>query len=192
MGQTARKPDHLTYGDYCTWDDDQRWELIDGEAFCMSPAPTRTHQGVLGELFFQIRQQLDRHPCQVYVAPFDIRLPKGEESDDQIDTVVQPDLAVICDARKLDDRGCRGAPDWIIEILSPTTARMDQIRKRALYERAGVREYWLVHPTDQVLFVYRHQGAGYGPPDILPAEGCTAVTCLPGMVIDWEAIFPAG
>ena len=190
MGQPATSlREHFTYGDYCSWEDGERWELIDGEAFCMSPAPNRAHQGVLGELFFQVRRQLEGHPCRVYVAPFDIRLPKGNEADELIDTVVQPDISVICESKKLDDRGCRGAPDWIIEILSPSTARMDQIRKRTLYEREGVREYWLVHPSDKMLYIYRLLDSGYGPPEILPAEGITMVACLPGIEIDWTAVF---
>ena len=194
MGQPANSPrEHFTYCDYCAWDDGERWELIDGEAFCMSPGPNRAHQEVLGELFYQVRRQLEGHPCRVYVAPFDIRLPKGNEADELIDTVVQPDISVICDSKKLDDRGCRGAPDWIIEILSPITARMDQIRKRALYEREGVREYWLVHPMDRVLYIYRleGEGEGYGPPEILPTEGITPVACLAGVEIDWDAVFRA-
>jgi Uma2 family endonuclease len=185
MGQPATSPrDHFTYGDYCAWDDGERWELIDGEAYCMSPGPNRAHQEVLGELFYQVRRQLEGHPCRVYVAPFDIRLPKGNEADELIDTVVQPDISVICDGKKLDERGCRGAPDWIIEILSPSTAARDQICKRALYEREGVQEYWLVHPMDRVLYIYQLEGERYGPPAILPAEGITPVTCLPAVEIN--------
>jgi len=138
-----------------------------------------------------VRRQLEGNPCRVYVAPFDIRLPKGNEANELIDTVVQPDISVICDDKKLDDRGCRGAPDWIIEILSPRTAARDQIRKRALYERESVREYWLVHPMDRVLYIYRLEGERYGPPEILPTEGITAVACLPDIQIDWAAVFPS-
>ena len=192
MGQPAPSlRDHFTYGDYCSWDDGERWELIDGEAYCMSPAPTRLHQEILGGLHAQIYSSLAGKPCRVYMAPFDIRLPKGNEADELVDTVVQPDISVICERKKLDDRGCRGAPDWIIEILSPSTARRDQIRKRALYEREGVQEYWLVHPMDRVLYIYRLEGEGYGPPEILPTEGITPVACLAGVEIDWDAVFIA-
>jgi Uma2 family endonuclease len=190
MGQPANSlQDHFTYGDYCSWDDGERWELIDGEAYCMSPAPTRLHQEILGGLHAQIYTSLTGKPCRVYMAPFDIRLPKGNEADALIDTVVQPDISVICESKKLDDRGCRGAPDWIIEILSPSTAARDQIRKRALYERKGVREYWLVHPQDKMLYIYRLVGSGYGPPEILPTEGITPVACLAGVEIDWARVF---
>jgi Uma2 family endonuclease len=104
---------------------------------------------------------------------------------------VQPDLAVVCDAQKLDERGCRGAPDWIIEILSPATARLDQIKKLALYEKHGVREYWLVHPLDGVVYVYSQTPPqGYGRPAIHEAVGTQAVGLFPDLAIDWGLIFP--
>jgi len=162
MTQAAYKSNHFTYADYCTWPDEERWELIDGEAYAMSPAPARIHQEVVVALVAQIHGALDGTACQVYVAPFDIRLPDQDEADEAIETVVQPDIAVICNPAKLDEKGCRGAPDWIIEVLSPSTAAKDQIRKRELYERHGVLEYWLVHPTDRILFVYRLGADGYG------------------------------
>jgi hypothetical protein len=102
--------------------------------------------------------------------------------------VVQPDLVVICDPSKLDDKGCRGAPDWIIEVLSPGTARKDQREKRNLYERHGVREYWLLHPTDDVLMIYRLVNGVYGKPDVLALEGETAVDAIDGLVIRWHDI----
>ncbi|WP_295404979.1 Uma2 family endonuclease [uncultured Thiocystis sp.] len=189
MPQAATKTSHLTYGEYCQWPDDERWELIDGNAFAMAPAPTRLHQDFVVELTRQIANALQDHPCRVYVAPFDVRLPKGDEADARIDTVVQPDVAVICDPSKLDDKGCRGAPDWIVEILSPSSAVHDQIRKRALYERHGVREYWLLHPIDRVLTIYRlgEQGA-FGKPDVVELEGTTAVSAIAGLEIQWPEI----
>lgn len=186
MPQSAPKVGHFSYGDYCHWTDDERWELIDGEAYAMAPAPSRLHQEFAVELTRQIANQLRGQACRVYVAPFDVRLPRGEESDDQVNTVVQPDLAIICDPARLDDRGCRGAPDWIIEILSPTSAAHDQIRKRALYERHGVREYWILHPLDRVLTIYRLGADGaYGRPDVVELTGTTPVTTLPGLAIQW-------
>ena len=98
---------------------------------------------------------------------------------------MQPDISVVCDKAKLDERGCRGAPDWVVEVLSPTTASHDQIVKRALYERAGVREFWLVHPTDRLLTVYLLEGGAYGKPAIYELLGATAATVLPQVSIDW-------
>jgi Uma2 family endonuclease len=188
MGQPAVKVGRFTYGDYCTWPDEERWELIDGVAYAMSPAPPRGHQEVVVELVTQIRVFLRGKPCRVYVAPFDVRLSDQDEADAQVPTVVQPDLAVICDPAKLDARGCRGAPDWVIEILSPSTASKDWIQKRHAYERHGVREYWLVHPVDRVLTIYRREGDSFGSPDIQAIEGSTVVQVLEGLVIDWDAM----
>lgn len=188
MPQTATKVGHFSYGDYCRWPDDERWELIDGEAFAMAPAPSRLHQEFAVELTRQIANQLRDHPCRIYVAPFDVRLPKGDEADEQIDTVVQPDLAVICDPARLDDKGCRGAPNWVIEILSPYTAAHDQIRKCTLYECHGVREYWLLHPIDRILTIYRLGDDGtYAKPEMLELTGTTAVAAIPGLEIDWPS-----
>jgi Uma2 family endonuclease len=190
MSRPAPRPGRYTYADYLRWPEDERWELIAGVAYDMTPAPSRVHQDVLGALHLQVRPHLSRGPCRVYLAPFDVRLPGAGVSDDETDTVVQPDLSVICDPAKLDDAGCRGAPDWVVEILSPRTAARDQVQKRTLYERHGVREYWLLHPVDRVLTVYRRAGERFGPAEVVEASGRTAVGVLPGLVIDWEAVFP--
>jgi Uma2 family endonuclease len=190
MADPAENPRRFTYGDYCTWGDEGRWELINGVVYDMAPAPARIHQDVAGEVFVQIKNHLRDGPCRAYSAPFDVRLPDRGEADDAVETVVQPDISLICDPSKLDDKGCRGAPDWIIEVLSPRTAAKDQIQKRDIYERHGVKEYWLVHPVDRLLFVYRFAADGYGKPDIQPTEGRTPVATLPGLEIDWDAVFP--
>jgi Uma2 family endonuclease len=183
----AEQHKRFTYGDYLTWPDTERWELIDGVPYDMSPAPARTHQEFVGELFRQIANFLHDKDCRTYVAPFDVRLPKGKESDDAIDTVVQPDIAVVCNLEKLDDAGCRGAPDWVIEVLSPSTAAKDQIQKRDIYECHGVKEYWLVHPTDHTVTVYRLYEGEYGKPEISETKGQLPVNLFEGLVIDWDA-----
>jgi len=175
----------FTYGDYRQWTEDERWELIEGEAYAMSPAPTRTHQTVLLEVVRQIANFLEGKPCQTFVAPFDVRLPEHNEADDEIINIVQPDIVVVCDASKLDEKGCRGAPDWVIEVLSPSTASKDHVRKKSLYERHGVREYWLVHPTDHILTRYLLEGKAFGPAMIEETEGGTRVNVLPGLTIEW-------
>ncbi|MHB8767226.1 MAG: Uma2 family endonuclease [Deferrisomatales bacterium] len=129
-------------------------------------------------------------PCRLYVAPFDVRLPRGSEPDDEVDTVVQPDLVVVCDRAKLDDRGCRGAPDLVIEILSPSTAARDHIDKLALYEKHGVREYWLVHPTDRLVMIYRRGEDGpYGVPAVHSAEHRVAVGIFEDLTLDLTLVF---
>lgn len=188
MGLALRTEGHYTYADYCRWDDGERWELIDGQAYAMAPGPTRAHQIVVGEMYRQIANALEGQRCQAYVAPFDVRLPRGDEADAQIDTVVQPDIAVYCDPSRLDERGGRGAPDWVIEVLSPASAQHDHVRKRALYERSGVAEYWLAHPTDHVVHVYRAAEGGYGRPDAATFEGNVTSVAAGGVTVDFAKI----
>lgn len=182
---------HHTYGEYLTWSDGQVEELIDGAAYVKEPpAPSRSHQEIVGELYFQLKLALEGKGCRIYVAPFDVRLPKAAEADDDIDTVVQPDVLVVCDLRKLDDRGMRGAPDWIAEVLSPATAAYDQHLKLAVYERAAVPEVWLVDPIDRTLTVHWLKGARYGPPIVLALKGRTAIRAIAGASIDWDRLPP--
>lgn len=185
-----RPGDRFTYGDYLTWPDDQRWELLEGKPRLMSPGPNRRHQELLVELMVAFHAHLRDKPCRIYPAPFDVRLAKAGEPDEKVDTVVQPDLIVVCDPAKLDDRGCRGAPDLVVEITSPSTASLDHIRKKALYERHGVREYWLVHPVDRIVMVYtlRPDGA-YGAPAVYGPEDSLPVGILDDLSLDLGALF---
>ena len=188
MGLALRDNEHHTYGDYLGWPEDVRYELIDGVAYLMAPAPTVSHQDVVGDVYRQLANALAGQPCRVLIAPVDVRLPKADEADELIDTVVQPDVMVVCDVAKISERGVRGAPEWVLEVLSPATAGHDQVRKRRIYEVAGVREYWMVHPTDRVLTVYRLEHGAYGKPDTQILEGETPVTVLPGVVIAWDEL----
>ena len=140
----------LTYADYASWDDGNRYELIDGVVHMMS-APTADHQRILAELSRQLGNYLFGKPCEVFFAPFDVCL-NGKGDDD--DTVVQPDVLVICDAEKLaNGKYCNGAPDLVIEILSPSTSNLDKVKKFNKYQQAGVREYWIVDPVDRNIIV---------------------------------------
>lgn len=177
-----------TYADYLNWPDDVRYELIDGNAYLMAPAPDLAHQDVAGEIFFQLRQALGDGPCRAYIAPVDVRLPRADEADEFIDTVVQPDVLVVCDPTRLGRRGVRGAPDLVVEVLSPSTAGHDHVRKRRIYERAGVREYWLVHPVDRMVTMYRLQGSEYGKPLVQELSGSSDVGILPGVSIAWDEL----
>lgn len=188
MGLALRDKKRHTYGEYLQWPDEVRYELIDGEAIMMSPAPALDHQDIAGELFRQVANALEGTPCRPFVAPVDVRLPRGDEADDAIDTVVQPDVIIVCDPGKLDRRGVRGAPDWIAEVLSPSTAAHDQIAKRRIYERAGVPEYWLVHPTDRTVTIYTLRNGAYGRPDIFELKGFTPFLTLPELEIAWDAL----
>ena len=174
---------HYTYADYLKFPEDERWEIIDGVAYNMSPSPAERHQDLISELLTQVRSQLRGKPCRVYAAPFDVRFEASETTS----KVVQPDLLVVCDRDKITGSGVVGAPDWIIEILSPRTAGKDQIVKRQLYEANGVREYWLIQPFDRVVTVYRlGENGSYGIQDISEMTGKLAVTAVPGITIDWD------
>jgi Uma2 family endonuclease len=177
MGLPEREKD-FTYGDYSLWPESERWELIDGVAFDMSPAPSRQHQSILTEIIGQVYNLLSEAPCEVYCAPFDVRFPDySEQKESEISTVVQPDLVVVCDKEKLDDKGCVGAPDLVVEILSPSTMSKDLHQKFSLYEKHGVKEYWVISPGDKVLFRYKLSTEGkylepeiYGESDILNSD----------------------
>jgi Uma2 family endonuclease len=151
-----------TYADYLTWLDDKRRELVDGFIRMMSPAPKVQHQRINGNLFGELRNIIKKHKgqCEIFSTPFDVRLPKnGEKEDSLIDTVVQPDICIVCDLSKLDERGCLGAPDFIAEIQSLSTARYDMTVKFELYENAGVREYWIVYPLEGIeVFILQPDG----------------------------------
>ncbi|MGB0722667.1 MAG: Uma2 family endonuclease [Gammaproteobacteria bacterium] len=188
MGLALRDDKKHSYGEYLSWPEDVRYELINGDAYLMVPAPSSAHQLMVGALFGQLRDHLRGTSCIPVLAPFDVRLPKSNEADEDIDTVVQPDISVICDKSKIDEQGCRGAPDWIIEILSPSSAGHDQTRKLTLYESAGVREYWLIHPTDRVLTVYTLHADSYTRPDIQELTGSTTSQAVSAVTIDWDAL----
>ena len=160
MGEARILEERYTYGDYKLWDDDLRWELIDGEAFCLSPGPGATHQSLLVNLIAELRIYFKDKECRVFAAPFDVMLPKGDEPEDEIDTVVQPDIMILCDKSKLRHNGIKGAPDVVFEILSPTTARRDLEDKFRLYERAGVKEYMIVDPQNCVIYAHRTDAQG--------------------------------
>lgn len=171
-----------TYADYCTWDDSERWELIDGLAYAMAPAPGFSHQSASVELSGQLRDFLKGKPCKLITAPFDVRL----NADDDDDTVVQPDILVVCDKSKLSERGCKGAPDLVIEISSPSTARYDRITKLNKYRAAGVREYWMVDVTSKSVQVCVFESGlmqGYEDTDTAP------VRVLPGCMISLSEVF---
>jgi Uma2 family endonuclease len=149
-----------TYADYLNWADDKLRELIDGFVKMMS-APGTKHQRTCVKMVTRLSNMIEKNKgnCEVFVAPFDVRLPKnGEKDDHKIYDVVQPDICVVCDPSKLDDNGCLGAPDLIMEIQSLSTARYDLTKKVDLYEASGVREYWVVFPDGVEVFLLQPDG----------------------------------
>ena len=182
-----------TYADYLTWFDGQARELINGFIKLMSPAPKRIHAkvsfNISGNLWSILKK--NKGKCEVFTAPFDVRLPEnGETENSKIDTVVQPDICVVCDLSKLDDNGCCGAPDMIVEILSPSTAKKDMKEKFVLYEEHGVKEYWVVHPNDKAINVFLLQDNGkYDEGTLYETEGKVPVHTFNDYLIDLEDIF---
>jgi Uma2 family endonuclease len=188
---TVSKRDKLyhTYSDYLTWSRTYGDELIDGVAYVREPpSPLPSHQLIAGELYGQIRDALKRTKWRVFIAPLDIRLPKSTESNEQVDTVVQPDVFITGDRKKLDAHGIRGAPDWLAEVLSPSTARYDEKVKIPVYERAGVPEVWLINPKVRTVAIYLLSDGRYGPPTLLSLRGKTRLTSVPRVTINWDAI----
>lgn len=143
-----------TYADYLTWRFKERVELIKGWIYKMSPAPRRIHQEVEGNLYFYLRRFFEHDSCKIYQSPLDVRLSQKGFEDQSVETVVQPDVSVICDQSKLDKNGCNGAPDLIIEVLSPSTAKKDFTEKFNLYEENGVKEYWIANPEGRSLQIF--------------------------------------
>lgn len=179
-----------TYKDYLNWSEEERWELIDGIPYNMSPAPTRRHQQISGALFAAIYNYLRDRSCEVYSAPFDVRLNINKEEDEAVTNVVQPDISVICDSMKLDDKGCMGSPDLIIEVTSPSTLKKDLKEKFYLYEKAGVKEYWIVYPDEKTIVTYRlNDNFKYGRPEVYSEEDTIKVGIFESLEIKLIDIF---
>lgn len=178
-----------TYADYLTWDEDERIEIIDGKPVMMAP-PLRKHQKVSGEIFAQLHNYLKGKQCEVYAAPFAVRLfETNEDTPDNIKTIVEPDISIICDKNKLDDRGCKGAPDMVIEILSPSTAKYDCLIKLDKYQKAGVREYWIVDIEEKSVWVYLLDNGVYRTPSVYTAPATIKVSILEDCAIDLAEVF---
>lgn len=190
MSEAASFNKRYTYRDYLTWEEGERIELIDGEPIDMSPAPSRKHQAVSRELLLEFGTYLRNKTCEIYEAPFDVRLFAEDLEDEDVDNVVQPDLVIICDENKLDDKGAKGTPDLIVEILSPSSAKIDKITKKFLYERAGVKAYWIIDPIHELLEVYLlNEDGHYKEYQLYTKEDTLQVTLFPDLTIELEKIF---
>lgn len=178
-----------TYADYFKWKFEERVELIRGRIFKMSPAPSRRHQRITGDMFSLMNGFLKGKRCEVYIAPFDVRLPRRSKDDKDIITVVQPDICVVCDPAKLDDRGCLGAPDIVVEILSPGNNTKELKYKYDIYEEAGVKEYWIVSPQDETFLKYVLEDGRYTPSRVMVTGDLVTSSLLPGFELDLAKIF---
>jgi len=179
-----------TYADYLSWKFTDLVELVRGRVMRKMSAPTEAHQQCSSNLQGLVWNYLRGKPCRVYAAPFDVRLMRSTGNGDaQVRTVVQPDLCVICDLTKLDRRGCVGAPDWIIEILSPGTAIHDTKTKFDLYAENGVGEYWIVYPGEQTISVYVLRNGEYQPQADYYEPGLIPSHTLPELQLEWADVF---
>jgi Uma2 family endonuclease len=191
MSDAAKKivdeEQRFTYADYKAWelDEGERFELIGGTAYAMA-APTDFHQAISGEIFRQIANYLHGKPCKVRPAPYDVRLFYAEDESD--DTVVQPDISVICDEKKRGPEGCRGAPDLVVEILSPSNFAEEYVRKFNLYIKAGVREYWIVAPKSKTAQVFVLQDGAYAG-TVYDSGATLRATVIEGLAIALDEVF---
>ncbi|MEX2511574.1 MAG: Uma2 family endonuclease [Cyclobacteriaceae bacterium] len=179
-----------SYADYLTWQMDEMVELIKGRVFrSAAAAPRRIHQEISGKVFNKLFNFLEKHPCKVYEAPFDVRLPLKSKKNEDIDTVVQPDICVICDKGKLDDLGCIGAPDLIIEILSPGSNKKELRNKYEVYEESAVKEYWIIHPDEQTVMFYTLTAGKFIPSRLFTSGDIIESRSISGFQLDLEYIF---
>ena len=179
-----------SYAHYLNWLFDERVELIKGKIFKMSPAPSRVHQEIFRAIFLSMGNFLNNKPCKVYGAPFDVPFPKSSKADKDVFTVLQPDICVVCDLTKLDDRGCIGAPDLVVEILSPGNNKKELLHKYQIYQEFGVKEYWVVSQSDQSILIYTLDSEGkFRPSKIYTLSEEVTSTVLPGFVLKLDDVF---
>ncbi|EGD52093.1 protein of unknown function DUF820 [Thermoanaerobacter ethanolicus JW 200] len=177
-----------TYADYLTWSEEERWEIINGVPY-LQAAPTWQHQAVLLELARQFANYLQDKSCRVFTAPFDLRIPEANEKDEETTNVVQPDIIIICDNSRLKKTGYYGVPELIIEVVSPSTGQKDKIEKFNLYEKAGVKEYWIVEPDEKVVMVFTLEEGRYGRPQMYSEEDKVKVSIFDNLVIELKPVF---
>jgi len=178
-----------TYADYLKWTFDERLELIKGKIFNMSPAPGSIHQFVSGAIFNELYNYLKNKPCHVMCAPFDVRLIRKSGDDKDITTVVQPDICVVCDPKKIDAKGCLGSPDIVVEILSPGNNKKELQNKYEVYEEAGVLEYWIIQPLEKTFLKYTLVNSSFQPSRLLTNGDEVTTTILPNFVLNLDEVF---
>lgn len=179
-----------TYADFLTWPEGERWEIIEGVPY-LQAAPTWQHQAISVQLTSQFNAYLKGKPCRVFAAPFDLCIPEYDESDEEISNIIsQPDIVVVCDESKLKKTGYFGVASLIIEISSPSTARRDKLIKFNKFEKAGVKEYWIVEPENKLVSVFVLQGnKRYGRPEVYSEENQIIVSLFPELIIDLAPVF---
>jgi len=184
------KKTQYTFNDLLGWEENELFEIINGELFLMA-TPSTTHQMISGEIFRQIANYLAGKKCKVISAPFSVRLfEQDDDTPEDVDTVVEPDISIICDMDKLDTHGCKGAPDMVVEILSPSSLRHDRLVKLNLYQKAKVREYWIIDPENKAVQVFLHDGDFLRIFEEYEAKDVAKVNVLDGCFIELNKVFP--
>ncbi|SHM43782.1 Uma2 family endonuclease [Mucilaginibacter sp. OK098] len=178
-----------TYADYLKWTFDERLELIKGKIFKMSPAPGSVHQIISAALSSELYYYLKGKQCRVFSAPFDVRLIRRSANDQDVTTVVQPDICVICDPKKVDVKGCIGSPDIVVEILSPGNNKKELRNKFEVYEEAGVLEYWIINPTEKNLLQYILIGGRFQAARPFTIDDELTTSILPGFTLSIDELF---
>ena len=186
----AKEIKTYTYKDYLTYDENESIEIIEGDIYNMSPAPSRIHQKIIMELSFELKNYIKSNngSCEVYPAPFDVILINDDEEAENSKNVVQPDISIICDKSKLTDKGCTGSPNMIVEVVSPYNPSNDYIRKASLYEKYKVQEYWIVNPMKKNILVYNLTNNGYDTPNIYSFDDVVPVSIFKNLNIDFSCL----
>jgi len=179
-----------SYANYLNWLFPERVELIAGRIFKMSPAPSSFHQLITGKIYRRLGNFLEKQLCKVFISPFDVRFPKESKADKSIFTVLQPDIFVVCDRNKIDARGCVGAPDLVVEVLSPGNTKMELLHKYRVYEEFGVKEYWVVSQSNQNILIYTLNDIGkFQPSKIFTLSEKITSSVLPGFELALDDVF---
>ncbi|MBS9522580.1 Uma2 family endonuclease [Litoribacter alkaliphilus] len=178
-----------SYADYLTWEIDGMVELIKGRVFKQVAAPRRKHQEIVLLVGSKLLTLFEHRICKVFVAPFDVRLPSTSPKDEKIFTVVQPDICVVCDPAKLDDAGCVGAPDLIVEVLAPGNNKKELKYKYEVYQESGVKEYWIIQPEMENLMVYTLKQGEYVASRLFTRGDVVKSSCIKGIELDLEEVF---
>ncbi|WP_425637041.1 Uma2 family endonuclease [Algoriphagus yeomjeoni] len=179
-----------SYADYLTWEIDEMVELIKGKVFrSAAAAPRIKHQQIVLRLGSTFLQFLEKKPCEVFIAPFDVRLPVKSRKNEDIFTVVQPDVCVVCDRSKLDEAGCVGAPDLIVEVLSPGNNKKELQNKYEVYEESGVSEYWIISPYEETLMINSLTDGKYVASRLFTRGDIVKSECISGFKLDLEEFF---
>lgn len=193
MGIADKNPQIMTYKEYATWDEGKRCEVLNGKIISMAPSPMPDHQEISMQLSIEIGSHLRGKICRACAAPIDVYLFEDSNNkwiDENVRNWVIPDLIVVCDPNKIKRNKILGAPDLVIEIISSSSAKIDRIDKRLAYQKAGVKEYWIIDPANQIVEIYLLKNYSLELHNVYNRKDSIQVQVLENLSIDLEVIFP--